>query len=681
MKKNCLFKILPLVISFLVLQRFVYADNYLYRFRFVLASDTITKKETRNKSIDSTNINSSAIIKVYSKNVLKHLNDVDTNTRYISWRLDPKTFDLEVSRSVDTSIFFPHLFIPLQNHFETYTSLGNIGAAIQYDHFFSRSDDASFLFSKNYDIYLKNTLEQKQYFVRKPLTVLAYTSGGGSSIAEQTVKIIHTQNVNKYLNLGFTYDHFGTKGIYKNQTTKDNFFTFFGSYYRNKFSFQGAASYSRIRNKENGGVISDFYVQDTTIDAQIIPVKLYGASSEIKKKSISGIVGYAILNRWVKDKDAKGNEILVRKPVFTVKAIFDASKQSRTYIDTTTTYYKNYYINKGNTHDSAMILLYQSTVIGEFEQLAKFPGLPGLRFWITNTSGKYYFFNPSDFLFKRDDDKLNTTNIGAGIYSYSPYLSYSGALRMYLNGYRAADKELNGQMIISPWKSKDYPYVKANIEISDKEPNIFIERYYSNHFKWDNNFEKEKWFMLGGTIGADKWRFEAGYNIARINNYIYFDTTAIPKQSSGVTITSAFIQKEFKLWHFYSTNRVVWQAYDNKEVINLPTFSVFSSLFFEYELVKNVLNARLGVNVFFRTKFYADAYSPATGLFYNQKVKEIGDYPVVDLFADFKWKRAILFLKFEHINQGMPNNEYFSALHYPLNQRIFKFGVSWIFYD
>lgn len=681
MKKSCLFRILPLAISLLVLQRFVYADNYKYRFGFVQTSDTIVKKEIRIKSVDSTSIDSSAIRKVYSKNILKYLNDVDTNTRYISWRLNPKTFDLEVAKSVDTSIFFPHLFIPLQNHFETFTSLGNLGAPIQSDHFFSRKIDASFLFSKNYDIYLKNTLEQKQYFVRKPLTVLAYTSGGGSSIAEQTVKVIHTQNVNKYFNLGFTYDHFGTKGIYKNQTTKDNFFTFFGSYYRNRFSFQGSASYSRIRNKENGGVESDYYIQDTTMEAKVIPVRLRGASSEVKKISFSTITGFALINRWAKNKDAKGKEILVRKPVFTLKAIFDASKQTRIYTDTTTTYYEHYYINKGNTHDSVMIMLYQATVLGEFDQLAKFPGLPGLRFWITNTSGKYYFFNPSDFIYKRGDDKLHTTNFGAGIFSYSPYLSYSGALRMFLNGYRSADKELQGQMVISPWKSNEYPYIKANIEISDKEPDIFLKRYYSNHFKWDNNFEKEKWFMLGGIIGADKWKFQAGYNIARINNFIYFDNTALPKQSSGVTITSAFIQKEFKLGHFYSTNRVVWQAYDNKEVINLPAFSVFSSLFFEYELVKKVLNARLGANVSFRTKFYADAYSPATGQFYNQKVKKIGDYPVVDVFADFKWKRAIIFLKFEHINQGMPNNEYFSALHYPLNQRIFKFGVSWIFYD
>jgi hypothetical protein len=505
--------------------------------------------------------------------------------------------------------------------------------------------------------------------------------GGGTSKGEQTLKVLHTQNVNKYWNIGLTYDHFGTKGMYKDQLTKDNLFSFFSSYYRNRFSFQGAISYNRFRNQENGGLVKDHDIQDTTIESTLIRFKLQGASNEIKQKGFSGIVGYNIINRWVNGKDSKGGIIRIRKPIFTLKAMFVAKKNSKTYIDTTTTYYKNYYVSRGNTHDSMMLLTYESTVLGEIEQIAKFPGLPGLRFWITNTRGKYYFFQPGDFILNRADNKIETNHFGLGIYSYSPYLAYSGSLRMYINGYRAADKELFGQMVISPWKSIEYPYIKAKIEISDKEPELFMNNFFSNHFKWSNNFVKEKWFMLGGKIGADKWKFEAGYNLARINNYLYFDTTGLPNQASGVTVTSAFVQKEFKFGGLRLTNRVVWQANTNKDVLSLPTFSIFSAISYEYELVKNVLVGRLGANVFYRSKFYADAYSPATGQFYNQKSKLIGDYPMIDAFVDFKWKRAILFFKGDHINQGFPNSEYFSTIHYPLNRMIFKIGVTWIFYD
>jgi len=679
MKRYYKLKILPLFVFVIISQRLLLAGEINHLNKEAYLSDTI-KRNTVIK-MDSIKVDSSLLRKIATKNILSFINDVDTTNRIISWRLNSTNFNLEADKGVDTSMFFPHLFIPIQKKLETFTSLGNIGAPLHTDHFFNRNRNFDFLFSRYYEDYFLNTVENKQFYLRKPLTLISYTKGGGSATGEQTIRVIHSQNVNKYFNVGLTYDNYGTKGIYKNQMTKDNFFSFFASYYRDRFSAQGTFSYSRIRNKENGGLDGDKWIQDTTLESTLIPFKLKGASSEINKKSFSGIIGYAIINRWVKDKDLKGKQVLIKKPVFSLKALFDFDKQTRTYTDTTTKFYTNYYISKGTTHDSAMILVYQSTLLGEFDQLAKFPGLPGLRFWITNTSGKYYYFKPTDFLFKRDDDKISTNHVGVGVFSNSPYLSYSGSLRMFLNGYRAADKELLGQMLISPWKSENYPYVKATIEISDKEADLFIKNYFSNHFKWENNFQKEKWFMVGGVIGADKWKFEAGYNLVRINNFVYFDTTGVPSQAAGLTITSAFVQKEFKLGHFYSTNRVVWQAYDNKEAISLPTFSVFSSLFFEYELVKSVLKARIGANVFFRSKFYADAYSPATGQFYNQKTKMIGDYPVIDAFVDFKWKRAVLFFKFDHINQGVPNNEYFSALHYPLNLRIFKIGVSWIFYD
>ena len=682
MKRTFKLKILPLIIIILLFQRLLLAGEiYNHQIVGVQPSDTIKKIVLKKEIKDTAQIDSTSIQRMSKKSILNILNGVDTSSRIVSWRLNAKTFDLETELGVDTTLYLPHLFISTQKHLETMTSLGNMGAPLQTDHFFNRNRNSSFLFSKYYIDYTSGIGEHKQYHVRSPLTLISYTMGGKTSEGEQTMRVLHTQNVNKYFNVGLTFDHFGTKGMYKNQLTKDNLFSLFASYYRNRFSAQGVVSYNRIRNQENGGLKSDYDIQDTTIETSLIQFKLVGASSEIKQKSFSGVVGYNIINRWVKGKDNNGYQILIKKPVFRLKAMFDANKQTRTYIDVDTSYYENFYISKGVTHDSAMILTYESTILVEIDQLAKYPGLPGLRFWITNTSGKYYYFRPSDFLFKRDDDKISTNHFGVGIFSYSPYLSYSGSLRMYLNGYRAADKELIGQMVISPWKSEEYPYVKAKIEISDKEPDLFTQNYFSNHFKWNNKFEKEKCFMLGGSIGAEKWRFEAGYNLARINNFVYFDTTGLPAQASGVTITSAFVQKEFKLGGFYSTNRVVWQAYNNKEAMNLPTFSIFSALFFEYELVKKVLTARIGANVFFRTKFYADAYSPATGQFYNQKTKKIGDYPVVDAFVDFKWKRAILFFKYEHINQGVPNNEYFSALHYPLNRRMFKIGVSWIFYD
>ncbi|NOU20012.1 MAG: putative porin [Bacteroidales bacterium] len=686
MRKYNYLKIAPLLFTLLLFQRLLFAGMNSYQQIDTLNISDTVKKVVVNPDFKKTLvIDSLSLKKISKKNILDILNGVDSTHKIVSWRLNPKSFDLEVTEGVDTSLFFPHLIIPTQKRLETITSLGNMGAPLQTDHFFNRNRDYKFIFSRYHSDYSSDIDELNQFHVKKPLSLVNYSMGGGNREAEQTMHVLHTQNVNKYLNAGFVYDYFGTKGMYKDQLTKNNLFSFFASYYRDRFSFQSNFSYARIRNQENGGLVNDAEIQDASIEAALIKFKLHGTSSEEKQKGFSGIVGYNIINRWVKGKDSKGNQILIKKPVFSLKAMFVANKSTRTYVDTSSSwngsYYKNFYIGQGATHDSSMLVTYESTILGEIDQLAKFPGLPGLRFWITNTRGKYYYFQPNDFVFKRSDNRIESNNFGLGVFSYSPYLSYTGSLRMYIDGYRAADKELLGQMMISPWKSSEYPYIKAKIEISDKEPDIFLKNYYSNHYKWDNDFVKEKWFLVGGSIGADKWRFEAGYNLARINNYVYFDTTGVPKQTSGVTVTSAFVQKDFKLGGLHFTNRIVWQANTNKEILNLPTFSVFSSLFFEYELVKKVLLGRIGANVFYRSKFFVDAYSPATGQFHNQKEKQIGEYPIVDVFVDFKWKRAVLFFKGDHVNGMSGSGDSFSTIHYPLNRFIFKIGVSWIFYD
>ncbi|MGM0377560.1 MAG: putative porin, partial [Bacteroidota bacterium] len=72
---------------------------------------------------------------------------------------------------------------------------------------------------------------------------------------------------------------------------------------------------------------------------------------------------------------------------------------------------------------------------------------------------------------------------------------------------------------------------------------------------------------------------------------------------------------------------------------------------------------------------------PATGQFFNQRERKTGDYPVVDPFVTFHLKRANIFVKYDHVNQGFPGNDYFHTIGYPVNPRGVRFGLSWNFYD
>ena len=91
---------------------------------------------------------------------------------------------------------------------------------------------------------------------------------------------------------------------------------------------------------------------------------------------------------------------------------------------------------------------------------------------------------------------------------------------------------------------------------------------------------------------------------------------------------------------------------------------------------------QLGFDVRYFTKYSAYGNMPATSMFYLQKEDaEIGNYPYVDVFLNFKVKRTNFVVKYDHVNTDLLSSNYFMALHYPMQRRMLKFGISWTFYD
>ena len=66
----------------------------------------------------------------------------------------------------------------------------------------------------------------------------------------------------------------------------------------------------------------------------------------------------------------------------------------------------------------------------------------------------------------------------------------------------------------------------------------------------------------------------------------------------------------------------------------------------------------------------------------NQADKvEIGDYPIASVYANFLLKQTRFYVKYYHVNEGLGNRNYFLVPHYPTNQGLLWFGLSWNFYN
>jgi hypothetical protein len=90
---------------------------------------------------------------------------------------------------------------------------------------------------------------------------------------------------------------------------------------------------------------------------------------------------------------------------------------------------------------------------------------------------------------------------------------------------------------------------------------------------------------------------------------------------------------------------------------------------------------QIGFDTRYNTKYYADAYSPATGLFYLQNEKKYGNYPYIDIYANLRLKRTIVFFKMLNIGTNFLDGEYITTPNYPMPRSNFRFGLSWLFYD
>ena len=126
-----------------------------------------------------------------------------------------------------------------------------------------------------------------------------------------------------------------------------------------------------------------------------------------------------------------------------------------------------------------------------------------------------------------------------------------------------------------------------------------------------------------------------------------------------------------------------YQHSSNEAVLHLPALNVYANLYIKFKIAK-VLNTELGADVIYFTRYYAPDYSPAIGQFCLQNPQDrvkTGDYPIASIYANFLLKQTRFYVKYQHINEGSGDRNYFLVPHYPLNPAILWFGLSWNFYN
>ncbi len=616
---------------------------------------------------------------------------------------------------VDTAVTDFHIYHPAYKNSISVQSLGNIGNSYQSGDFFQRRpSEKDFLFQMNYYDYATLPGEVKFYNVTKPYTLLTYGQWFSNKPKGETVlKVFQTQNINKQINFGFYYNSIGSSGKYLNQQAKDRSLGLFSSGNFDKYDYWFSVGKNSYDNQENGGLPNPKDIENPDIKAENIAVWLTDVKS-LNTNSFITLTHQYKLGTWKEVEDKK--EIFQQfTPRVALMHVLDFQKAGRIFTEadpnptyaygtdlgTVSFYGKDHvpYINgtRGSsaapaTNDKSGQTVLTNRFVMKFLEATDRKYTFGKQLFISNDLVNTYFpqeeltidsvgVKQSPLGLTQKHNYSNTYIGGSAYRTNGQFWSWSASGKSFIQGRNALDYELSGA-IEKPFRAKkDTSLIRIFANMSSRTPNYFFEHYYSNHYKWENVFDKTYTMKIGATIDKPGWRLKASVNYSIINKFVFFNEKALPEQAaSEFSVVQAMLNKDFKFGGLNIRNWVVLQKTTTNVYLALPSVSIRNSIYYENTYAK-VLFFQLGLDTRYETSYYADQYSPATGMFYRQSVEKMGDYAWIDAFANFKLKRTAFYFKYTNLTSQFVKGGYYTSLGYPAPAATLLFGLSWSFYN
>ena len=276
------------------------------------------------------------------------------------------------------------------------------------------------------------------------------------------------------------------------------------------------------------------------------------------------------------------------------------------------------------------------------------------------------------------------------------FLHYSALLETWIVGEDA------GQLKFDATADMNFPLFGDTVHLAASgyfyrlNPTFFQRNYRSRHAWWDNDsMEKEIRTRIEGCLAYEKTNTKLRVALDDLKNYTYFAqeyniTDDYDRTGNGIssrqcadniTLVTLQLEQNLKFGPLCSETQVTFQKSSNTDVLPLPKLNIYTNLYFNFRIAK-VLQMHLGADLRYFTKYHAPDYSPYLQQFCVQDNGEanveIGNYPIVNVYANMHLKRTRFYVAMSHVNQG-EKGERFLTPHHPLRGRTLRFGVSWNF--
>ena len=647
--------------------------------------------------------------------------DLPVPTHMRAWKLDTWTGVADSLQGIDST----YMHLPMRSHINDYSisnvSNSNLVSPLQSRIYFNRQKTVDFIFADVYTPFIITPQQVKYYHTTTPYSTVGYKKGFVSDLAQNEINFSFTGNVSERVNLGMTIDYLNSYGRFANQEAKTVLGSVFGSYNGDHYSLLSSFTWNTLSNFENGGLLNTDDLLGV-LKPEDMPVRMKGMSGF---KYLSGYLNhyYSICverERKVqyKERDEAGNWVkkdsikIEYVPVTTFRHMFEVNNATKRYVEKSLSQsiLPNAYRNISATNDSAACLTIKNTLAVVFEEefntLLKFgatvyamnevqrhispigKAAPSIAIGDSPFGNLIEWYPDTAFYWVPDTlygpHWTNNTYIGGALYkNQGKYVHYGFDGNVCVLGYKIGEFQVNGHLDAGFRIGKDSLTLMAKAYIKNETPDYYLQHYQSNHYQWENNFGKTYRFYVGGEVAYPTQWVQPKLNVSfeNIKNHIYFDADGSPQQASeNIQVLAADVQLNVTTPWVNLDNHAIYQ-YTSSNKLPLPALTLYHNLYYHGCWFK-ALDTQIGVDMRYFTKYYAPILNPALGQFCIQDQEQVGNYPVMNVYANFYVRslRLKLFVQYQHINTLFMNKPYFEMPGYPMAPGMFRAGLAWHFY-
>tara|TARA_B110001452_G_scaffold168884_1_gene141158 strand:- start:22 stop:1770 length:1749 start_codon:yes stop_codon:yes gene_type:complete len=484
---------------------------------------------------------------------------------------------------------------------------------------------------------------------------------------EQNLALYHNQSISSKSCYAISFLKRTHNGYYLNQLTNNNYLQIHYMNQKSDSTYKLLLGIKRhkIYNQLNGGLSNDSsftYPNTFESNRKVLNINMQDAYSTNKLLKL-------FLNQsW--NFRSKNTDSLTPKTINKILFNNYIKRYSRLYFDSLNSDLFLYnYDSSGVSYDSLIVENISSTINYVFSY---------------NYDSIHHSFSSgwkSDFIFQKNhiiDTLLINQALSLNYSKKTPNSSLNLGLVYFPYGYKKNNSEINLLFKKNILKTKE---LKLSADFNRFKPIFEINNYQSNHHIWNNNnFNDIIFWNASAEISSNALSLKTQFS--KIYKPIYLMNYSTPEQTNS---SSQFIQTSLN--HTISSRRyslfseIIYQYEGGANIFQLPEW--IGQFKFNYILGNSISNLKLdlGFNAKFFSSYFLPSYSSELNQFTISNQKSQKAYVMVDFIAKTSIKTVTIFFMLSHLNSGFMGYNYFSALHFPSPDRLFKFGLRWTFLD